>query len=68
MAHKIHSDQIYHHSQPRPKAHGDQMYPNSTRVVTRSNTQSQAARYRLFSRERHQTQGRLPGHELHAFV
>ena len=44
------------------------MYPNSTCVVTRSNTQSQAARYSLLSRERHQTQRPLPGQELHAFV
>ena len=68
MAHKIRSDQISHHSQPCQKAQGDQMYPNNTCVVTRSNTQSQAARYSLFSRERHQTQRPLPGHELHAFV
>ena len=44
------------------------MYPSSTCVVTRSDTQSQAARYSLLSRERHQTQRPLPGQELHAFV
>ena len=68
MAHKIHSDQIFHPSRLRPKAQGDQMYPNSTCVVTRSDTRAQAPWHRLVSRERQLTQRPLPGHELHAFV
>ena len=68
MAHKIHSHQISHHSRLRPKAQGDQMYPNSTCVVTSSDTRAQAPRHRLVSRERQLTQRPLPRQELHAFA